>query len=681
MSNNLYLQGYFGFGDSIYQYPFVKELAKFYDKIYLRTPFPQLFDSIPNIEFVLPASTQLETCNKSISQHQQIFKKFTQIEYKNSLIFQYQRAHKKGIGMAEAFNNIAPSLNKYPIDWSIPIKPEWIEEASKFFRTINTTKKICIIKPPSVRKEWYNIARVGHPKYFQYLVDKYKDQYYFISVGNKKVETEIEKIHGIDLHLDAGEISINGILALVSMSDLVIGYHSFIIAVGIATGIKTFCIFGGYIPPELWIDKLRMDMTKINYVAPAPFCNCFDRHHRHCNKKIALEDIDIRFESLISNKDESQSLYSVPAIITPPKKINLLASRIRAERCAKLADNQWIKNHFNIFTIDHTPVGTYQNYANKFKEIFRFPYSENHLANIYTSAQRTELKEFCKELLQQYDIGFVINSHPLHTYNQVMKVACNELGIKCINTEMFCDHKMIFDWKGSQYTRNNEIYEFVNKIPNITDRTIIDYPKTTRQPQPPNITKDELFAKYNIPESREYIVILGQLSWDMSVLQSTNKNCTTYSDYVHSVVQNNPQTIFIAKPHPLDIQRGNSIFVNICKKYKNVILINESLDTLFSIFEYFTSFSSTSIFEGLLRNKKFATMGYHFCNNDNLVFQMRAPEKTKHLYKSLSKLEINPYMLKRYIYFICNYYTIRGDSDKIFYRLTMNSDEYFNQVL
>ena len=686
MSNNLYLQGYFGFGDSIYQYPFVKELSKQYDKIYLRTPFPQLFDSIPNVEFVLPVNTRLETCNESINKNNNVFKNQTQIEYNDFLIFQYQRPQRKRIGMAEAFNNLCPKLTQYPLDWTIPIKPKWIHEAKRILQSINTTKKICIIKPPSVRKEWYNIARVGNPKYFQYLVDKYKDQYYFVSVGNKKMETELQRIRGIDLHLDAGEISIDGIIALVAMSDLVIGYHSFIIAIGIATGTKTFCIFGGYIPPELWIDKVRMDMSKISYVSPYPFCDCFDRQHKKCNKEIPIETIETKFEQLVSNVQVNNKINYIPSpkedssFSSCSEKTNLLCSRIRAERCSNLADNQWIKNRFNIFTIDHTPVSSYNCYGDKFKGIFRFPYSELHLNNKYTDTQKTEIKDFCKDILIKNDIKTVINSHPLHIYNQTMKIACAELGVSCINTEMFCDHKMIFDWEGCQYTRKNEIYKYISKIPIVTDRTIIDYPKKTRQPQPYNITKEEFFKKYSLGLSKEYIVLLGQLSWDMSVIQSTNKYCYSYAEYINLILQNNPDTMFIVKPHPLDIGRGESEFINNCKNYHNVIIVNESLETLFNIFEYFTSFSSTTIFEGLLRNKKFATMGYHFCNNDKLVYQLRVPEKTNKLYNSLKALEIDNHILKQYIYFVCNYYTIKQNSNQIFYRLTMSSDEYFSRV-
>jgi ADP-heptose:LPS heptosyltransferase len=680
MNKSLYIQGYYGFGDCIYQFPFVKELSKQYSKIYLRTPFPQLFDSIPNVEFIKPPATHLSTCKKYMEKYDTKFKTIKEVSPDDSLSFHYQRPHKMGIGMAEAFNNLVPSLDKYPIDWSIPIKPEWIKEAKHIVHSINTDKKICIIKLPSIRKEWYNIARVGKPDYFQYLIDKYKDEYYFISVGNKKVETFLQDTFGIDLCLDNGELSINGIVALTAMSHLVIGYHSFLIALGIATGTKTFCIFGGYIPPELWIDKKRMDMSKISYVAPNPFCECFNRHHKDCNKEIPLEIIDKEFEKLIKEEKKDSKIKEI-IINSMPKKDNILISRIRAERCAMLADNKWISNKFNLFTVDHTALGTYTDFGNKFMESFRFPHPGSHLLNTYNDEQKEHIYNFCKDILLNKEIKLVINSHPLHTYNTQMKRACKDTGVKCINTEMFCDNKMIFDWNGCQYTGGNEIYEYANKIPKITDRTIIDYPKSTRQPQPDVITREAFFKKYQLSSSGIYIVLLGQLMWDMSVIQSVNKESPTYKDYVSLILRENPHITFLVKPHPIDLKRGNSDFINICKSFPNVVFVNESLDSLFDIFDYFTSFSSTTIFEGLMRKKKFATMGFHFCNNDKLVYQIRVDSKAKHLDDRLRNLTIDEDILKRYIYFVCNYYTVRGNTDKLFYRLTMDSNEYFSLTL
>jgi len=680
MKKSGYIQGYYGWGDSIYQYPFLKELAKNYKTLYLRTPFPQLFDTIPNIIFIRPPSTHLATCKKYMEKYETQYKNIKDINPTESVIFHYQKAHKRDIGMSEAFNNVTPKLKNRPIDWSIPIKPSWIKEAQTVMNSINTHKKICLIKLPSVRKEWFNIARVGKVDYFQYIVDKYKDEYFFISLGNKAIETPLGEVHGMDLVLENAEISMNGILALTSMADLVVGYHSFLIANGIATGTKTFCIFGGYIRPDLWIDSERMDMNKIAYVSPEPFCNCFNRHHKECNKEIPLEIIDEKLEGLLIKTEEDSELSPTTPVIRPIKK-NLLISRIRAERCEVIADNSWINSKFNIFTVDHTAIRPYKDLGDKFVSCYQFPHSFMHLKNQYVDTQKKEIFDFCEEILSANKIDLVINSHPLHTYNTQMKKACDKLGIKCINTEMFCDSKMIFDWNGSQYTKGNEIYDFVNEIPKITDRTVIDYPKTTRQPQPKTISKGEFFRKYGLSDKGNHIVMLGQLMWDMSVIQGVNKECSSYKDYVSVVLENNPQVTFIVKPHPLDIKKGSSEFINICKKFPNTVLVNESLDSLFDIFDYFTSFSSTSIFEGLMRGKKFATMGFHFCNNDSLVYQMRVNHKTRDLDLKLKSLVIDKELLERYIYFICNYYTIYANSDKLFYRLTMDSSEYFKLTL
>jgi hypothetical protein len=74
-------------------------------------------------------------------------------------------------------------------------------------------------------------------------------------------------------------------------------------------------------------------------------------------------------------------------------------------------------------------------------------------------------------------------------------------------------------------------------------------------------------------------------------------------------------------------------------------------------------------------------MGFHFCNNDDLVYQLRKNGKENNLYSTLNKLQINKETLLKYIYFVCNYYTIRMESDKLLSRLTMPSEEYFKLQL
>jgi hypothetical protein len=671
----VYVQGYYGWGDSIYQYPFLKEIAKNYDVVYLRTPYPQLFDTISNIKFIQPHKNRLNTSNRHIEKNS---KKYVTLPHqiKDQLVFHYQRGQRANIGMAESFNHLSPTLTQRPINWQIPIKKEWLQEAHKALASIHTKKKICLLKLPSIRDEWKNSARVGKPEYFQYLIDKYRKDYYFISLANKGIEKFMGEFKGIDKRFENRELTLEAIMGLASLSDLIIAYHSYLIAVGIATNTKTFCIFGGYIAPHLWIDYERMNSNIIKYVAHEPFCNCYNPIH-NCNKEIPLEKIDQTFQELINSPSEK---IETPNVILDIKKDNLLISRIRAERCHTIYENKWVSNKFNIFTVDHTSLEPYKAYGNEFKDSFMFPSVGNICFPVVTPEREKEIYDFCTNILNKCSINMVINSQPLHPLNTIMAKSCKDLGIKCINTEMFCDSKLIFDWKGNQYTKGNEIYDYVDKIPKWNENIVIDYPQSTRQPQPSFINKEQFFSKYKLNPRGKYIVLLGQLIWDMSVIQSTNPEIKKYIDYIHLVIRNNPETTFIVKPHPLYL-KNNRVDFDFCKRYKNVIMVNESLDTLFSIFDNFTSFSSTTIFEGLLKRKKFATMGFHFCNNDDLVYQLRVNGKEKDLFDKLNKLKINENTLRQYIYFVCNYYTIRMESDKLLSRLIMPSEEYFKLKL
>jgi hypothetical protein len=59
---------------------------------------------------------------------------------------------------------------------------------------------------------------------------------------------------------------------------------------------KTFVIFGGHAGPEFVLDS-AMDLANVEWVAPAPFCNCWRMKH-DCNKEIPPEQIIEKFEAL-----------------------------------------------------------------------------------------------------------------------------------------------------------------------------------------------------------------------------------------------------------------------------------------------------------------------------------------------------------------------------------------------
>ena len=116
------------------------------------------------------------------------------------------------------------------------------------------------------------------------------------------------------------------------------------------------------------------------------------------------------------------------------------------------------------------------------------------------------------------------------------------------------------------------------------------------------------------------------------------------------------------------------------KQFNNVIIINESLESLFNTFECFVSFSSHCILEGQRYNAKFASGGYHYVNDSRLVLQLKNMEDFNDLYNKISNFKIDKNILQKYLYFIYNLYTCSSTTSKIFDRLHISSDNFFNKM-
>ena len=675
MEDKIFIHGYYGFGDNIWQFPFIKEACRKYKTVYLETYYPFLFDSIPNIKFVKPRRGKLQTCNDCLDMYEHINWVEKPVKIKQLQFPYYLSEMRNGLTLVECFNK-GITISDEIIDYNLPINPDWIKEAKKVTKQFNTKKKICLVKPPSNRKDWSCSARVPKAEYFQYLIDKNKKDYFFVTIGNKEIDVYESDLSGIGARFDNGELPLTTILGLIAISDMVMTYNNFFFPAGVALKTNTLVIGGGYTHPALYVDLKRMDLRHVAIVTPEEPCICFNLNH-DCNKNIKKQNLTKAFNLLKKNKSEiimKNNLKVASNHVTVPKE-NLLCARIRAYRCAEIANNKWIKDKFNIYIVDHTGLEPYKQFGNLFKGSWQFPSCGDICRPTPTESDIKKIYEFCKKILVENNITKVINAQPLHPYNTVMGRVCKELGIDCLNYETFCDDKMILDRVGCQYTCPNEIYKYVDKV-KFRRPDILELPKKTRQPQPENLTAQEFFKKYQLDPKGQYIVLLGQLLWDMSVIRTVNPEIKNYIDYVHLVISKNPRTHFIIKPHPIYLAR-NHRDMRIFKNYKNVTIVNESLDTLFNAFSNFTSFSSTAILEGIIRQKKFATIGFHFCNNDKLAIQLRVNERAEELYSKLNRFKIHNPIREQYLNFICNYYTVAMNSKKLYYRLTMTSDEYF----
>jgi hypothetical protein len=618
---SVYIEGYLGIGDCFWERPFIKDLSRRY-KIYLRTFAPQVFWDIPDIEFVHPKQDKFKshTCNAK-----QFNGWVERPNIRQLPIPHYWIGFRADISITEAFQ-VAFKTTNY--NFNFPVKEEWIKKAKRLTR--ETKKKICVIHFPTERDEWKCPARDPKPEYLQMLVDKYKDEYYFISLADLRTERFRTEPKNIDRKLHYGELSLEEIFGLVKLADMTITGNCYLLPISLAIGTKTFAIWGGCQKPELFIDK-RMIKNNLEIAAPEPVCNCLEPNHKDCNKEIPEEQIVEKFEKLKNYKP------------------NLLLCRMTPKNDLALLKNEYLTKKYNI----HILAEPHQKYD------FKVHYFNGR-----------EIPNSIKQI--KFDKAII--SQKLFPLSDKVAEFIKNQGGKVVWAEAFFDKRLRFDTVGLDYCPENEIKLYAKE----TNPEKIKYPKKTRTAQPKDITQKEMYQKYGL-SGKNYIVILGQAVFDMSLKYSKNPDIKTFYDYIKALAENNPETQFLFKPHPnYKTEWKNRIHeMDFIEEYKNIKTIDESLKTLFRSFTLFTAFSSTTIFEGLRLRKKFATVGYHFCDNDKLVYQLKDKESFKDLYKKLSKFKIDEELRRKYMTFICNKYTIPTDSSRIVDKLELTKEEFY----
>ena len=265
--------------------------------------------------------------------------------------------------------------------------------------------------------------------------------------------------------------------------------------------------------------------------------------------------------------------------------MEILICRLKPWMAIDVAKNLSAQGH-NVHSIDHGQLDEYRQ-----SKVFK----SCHLWK-WLDAPQAELESQFRGIILKYKIGLVIITQKLFLWSNVAEKICKELGIRVVFTEFFFDDKLIFDDIGLQYTKDNQATGVCN-LP-------IDWPKKDREPQPADKSAADIITRFNLA-NKKVVIIYGQVPWDMSLIESPEG--MTYDGYIDGLCLNNPDTVFLFKPHPKE-NYGNS---NSRKfKYPNLIRINESLRTLFQ-FPAHTAYSSTVIFEGVTKGLRFASAGYH----------------------------------------------------------------------
>lgn len=292
---NYILDSYFGLGDNIYHIPFVHELAK-RGEVYIYTPFPELFKAIKNVYCFRPV-TNLKTQNQNMSGNPL----FSRDHHPSGqrIRFNYGNNFKAEKTVMQSFEATVPLTGDFYFEFT----PKPSEEAQAIRnRSDRAGKKLCVMRLPSVRTEWACYSRAPLMKHFQRCIDRLKDEYYIVTVGdigNREEYTEPEPV-GIDEKRDdarKNHLGIWDMVALVNMSDLVVSMQCNILPICQILKKRSFFIYGGYVPHRLLNDER---FYQVGYVEPEPFCFCVQNGHKCRNKEIDHQRLIAGLEATIS---------------------------------------------------------------------------------------------------------------------------------------------------------------------------------------------------------------------------------------------------------------------------------------------------------------------------------------------------------------------------------------------
>lgn len=258
----VYLAGMHGLGDNIYTRSVLpKDRA-----IYLQTPWPQLFRDMPNIRPVR-ANSKLRTQRKN--------------EAESSLYVEEPKISARKISYANS--GIIEGLEK-----TSGFKFRGMSLPS--FGRKSVRGRYAVIRPSTLRAEWYAAARNPRPAYLVEAACQLREAgFTVVAVADidGKNEWADGEIPPHDIGFLAGELSVTELLRLVQNADALVGGVGWILPAGIAYRRRSLVICGGeggWNSPAIITDK-RMDLTKTTFAVPDNFCMC--RNHRHeCNKKI-----------------------------------------------------------------------------------------------------------------------------------------------------------------------------------------------------------------------------------------------------------------------------------------------------------------------------------------------------------------------------------------------------------
>lgn len=284
---SLYVRGMLGLGDNIMQRPFIRAAAAREARVFLQTPWPELYADLENV-FPVRSSTRLRTQAKSERAWRGRWS--PRPGGGREVRIAYSARDMELGSIQEAMERRLP-LEGEPFVWDMPAlnhKPPRIDTGGR---------PLAVIRPVTEREEWLNSARNPRPEYVAEIANALAATHYVVCVADLAPRQEwlVGPMPVCDLAFMHGELSTMQMLELMRSADLVVGGVGFIVPAALAMQVPAFIVLGGQggqNGPSRVVDA-RADSSRLGWAHPRSLCPCVEKSHA-CDKTIdgVLEQFD-----------------------------------------------------------------------------------------------------------------------------------------------------------------------------------------------------------------------------------------------------------------------------------------------------------------------------------------------------------------------------------------------------
>ena len=268
-----FIEGMRGLGDCIYQRAFVKALP---GTVYLATPWPELYEDLPNVRFVR-MDTRLRTQAENISR-QEADRWLPRPRNAKEIHVSYGTNTFKRGSILDAMRQC---FGVDPFEFDLPVFGEC---------PVQTDKPIALVRPVTIRSEWRADARNPLPEYVSMAAERLKAAgYYVVSLAHLSPPEEVlvGSAPVADITLHHGELDIRQLMALVQHARVIVGGVGWIVPASLAAKKKCLIIaagLGAHNAPEKILP--RTGAEDITFLLPDQYCRC-DQMRHSCKKTIS----------------------------------------------------------------------------------------------------------------------------------------------------------------------------------------------------------------------------------------------------------------------------------------------------------------------------------------------------------------------------------------------------------